>query len=107
MTMIESLVYSMIDINIIVDFREWFLIGSLIFVNDMISSAVLLLKLTIAIVVIFVVLKLTVLACSITVVYLRLLRVVGQLRIVRSVHAFISLTVLLFSSVLIRFTIQI
>ena len=98
---IESLLYSMIDVNVLIDFWSFFidLRESSVLVNDVACSIIFLLKLTVAIVVVFIVFELTIL--SLTVVYFRLLRVV------RSVSAFISLVVWLFSSILIRLTIQI
>ena len=100
-TVIRSLLHSIIDVHVLVDFWSFFIDfrESLILINDVICSVIFLLKMTIIVVVIFVILKLIVL--SLIIVYSRLLRVV------RSVFIFISLIVWLFSSILIRLTIQI
>ena len=85
MVMIKGLLYCIIDVDILISF---FLIGflkSLIFVNSVVYSIIFLFKLTIIIVVIFVVFKLTV--PDLTMVDPR------QLRVVRPVLTFILLVV--------------
>ena len=102
--MINSLLYSMIDVNVLTYFlRRFFicLIESSVLINDVVCSAVFLFKLTVIIVVIFVVLKLIVFICSFIMIHFDLLRVV------RSVLFFVSLIVEWFSSILIRLTVQI
>ena len=99
MTVIRSLFYSIIDVNILINFWERLFIDfrkSLILINDVIYSTVFLLKLLIVIVIIFVVFKLIILTCSLIIIHLRLLRVV------RSVYTFVSLIIQLISSVLIK-----
>ena len=104
MTVIRSLFHSIINVNVLIDFWERLFISfrkSLILINDVICSIIFLLKLTVVIIVIFIVFKLIILICSFIIVYLKLLQ------IVKLVNIFVSLIVLLLSSVLIRLTTQI
>ena len=98
----------MICVNILIDFWSFFVDfwESSVLINGVVHSTVFLLKLTVAIVVIFVVFKLVILTCSLIIVHPRLLRI-GRLRIIRSVFFFVSLIVWLLRSILIRLIIQI
>ena len=102
--MIESLLYCIIDVNILTDSQKRFIVGlinSSVFINDVICSAVFLLKLVIVIVVIFVVFILAFFSSFI--VCSRLLRI-DRLRIVKSVFFSALLIVDQFRSILIRLT---
>ena len=103
MTVIRSLLYSIINVNVLIDFWSFFIDfrESSVLINDVVHSIIFLLKLTVAIVVIFIVIELVVLICSLIIVYSKLLR------IVRSVFSFTLLIVELVRSILILFIILI
>ena len=88
MTIIESLLHCMIDIDILTDSQKRFIISiidSSILINDVICSVILLLISIIVIVVIFVVFILT--FSDFVIVHLRQLRI-GRLREIESVFSF-------------------
>ena len=102
--MIDDLLYSVIDVNIITDFQRGFFIclrKCSVLINDVVHSAVFMFESTVFVVVVLVVLKLIVLICSLVIVHSRLLR------IVRSVFFFTLLIVELVRLILIKLTIQI
>ena len=107
MTIVKSLLYCIIDVNILTDSQKRFVvdfISSSVFINDVIHSAVFLLKSVVVIVVILIVFVLT--FFSFIIVCFKLLRI-SRLRIVRSVFSFTLLIVDWFRSILIKLTRQI
>ena len=87
---IDDLLYCIIGVDILIDFWERLFIDfreSSVLINNVVCSIIFLLKLTIAIVVVFVIVELIILICSLIIVYFRLLQ------IVKSINIFISLIV--------------
>lgn len=99
MTVIESLLHSVINVNILISLWSFFLIKGLILINDVVHSTIFMLKLTVDIVVILIVFKL--IKFNFIIINSDLLRVV------KSVFIFISLIVQWLRAVWLSIQIQI